>query len=441
MARPSVILDHLGRPIERRTLTEEVAGASVTGVRSILSTHPATGISPERMASILREAETPGGASDYLELAEEMEERYLHYLGVLQTRRRAVVQIGVEILPASDSPADAAVADTVREFFDRPTLELELFDVLDAVGKGFSVSEIVWETSERQWMPRQLLHRLPQWFDFDRDTGARLQRRGHAGGQRRRLGVQEERNGGAVDPQGVQALPPRLGGEGRADRRPGDAQELRPEGHLRIRQAPRHGRRHPEQRGPRVRPPSAGCAAGLPAVLPQGAPAPHHLPGHRARPSSSRHSTRSASSSISARCAFVASAVTLAGSFARRSRFGRGRWRPGGFGSGRPNAFASSSLACRRVSSFEERTPQRASSSPRYSSSSSPARVLATWIERTCAAVIGRSEITASPTASRAAPSPAIPARATTAAPGTPPPAAPPAAPRGAAPPPARPAP
>lgn len=187
MARPPVIVDHLGRPIERRTLTEEVAGASVTGVRSILSTHPTTGIAPERMASILREAETPGGASDYLELAEEMVERYLHYLGVLQTRRRAVAQIGVEILPASDSPADVAVADTVREFFDRPTLELELFDVLDSVGKGFSVSEIVWETSARQWMPARLIHRLPQWFDFDQDTGARLQRRGDGGGDWRDL--------------------------------------------------------------------------------------------------------------------------------------------------------------------------------------------------------------------------------------------------------------
>ena len=182
MKRQSPILDHRERPIELDVLTEEVAGPSVTGVRSILSTHPATGIEPERLAAILREAEVPGGASDYLELAEEMEERYLHYLGVLQTRRRAVAQIGVEILPASDSSQDVAVADTVREFFDRPALELELFDVLDSVGKGFSVTEIVWETSERQWMPARLEHRLPQWFDFDQAAGVRLQRRAEGGG-------------------------------------------------------------------------------------------------------------------------------------------------------------------------------------------------------------------------------------------------------------------
>ena len=181
MRRASPILDHRGRPIETRALQEEIAGATTTGVRSILSTHPASGITPERLAAILREAEVPGGAQAYLELAEQMEELYLHYLGVLQTRRRQVSQIGVEILPASDSAEDARIADTVREFFRRPALDDDLYDVLDAIGKGFSVSEIVWETSERQWMPKRLLHRLPQWFDFDRDAGAELVRRGEEG--------------------------------------------------------------------------------------------------------------------------------------------------------------------------------------------------------------------------------------------------------------------
>ena len=182
MKRKSVLLDHRGRPVEFDALEEEVAGPSTTGVRSILSTHPASGITPERMAAILREAETPGNAAAYLELAEEMEEKHLHYLGVLQTRRRAVAQIGVEILPASDSAADERVAKTVREHFDRPVIDDEIYDILDAIGKGFSVSEIVWETSERQWMPARIVHRLPQWFDFDRDAGMRLVRRADEGG-------------------------------------------------------------------------------------------------------------------------------------------------------------------------------------------------------------------------------------------------------------------
>src|SRR5690606_27887558 len=41
------------------------------------------------------------------------------------------------------------------------------FDILDALGKGFSATEIIWETSEKQWMPKALKWRDPTWFDFD----------------------------------------------------------------------------------------------------------------------------------------------------------------------------------------------------------------------------------------------------------------------------------
>lgn len=47
---------------------------------------------------------------------------------------------------------------------------------MDALGKGFSASELLWETSERQWMPKALKWRDPRWFDFD-PTGQRLRLR------------------------------------------------------------------------------------------------------------------------------------------------------------------------------------------------------------------------------------------------------------------------
>lgn len=175
------VVDHRGRPFRQRDLAREVAAPTAGGVRSIHSGHPATGLTPERLASILREAETPGGAEPYLELAEQMEELHPHYLGVLQTRRSQISQLPVDVEPASDSAADAAIAEEVRQWFARESWEDEAYDVLDAVGKGFSCSEIVWERSERQWMPARLLHRLPQHFDFDQTTGSILQMRGDDG--------------------------------------------------------------------------------------------------------------------------------------------------------------------------------------------------------------------------------------------------------------------
>ena len=176
------ILDVRGRPLRRRELTREIAAPSAGGPRSAVPTTAAVGVDAARLAGILREAEAPGaGAAErYLELAERMEELDLHYLGVLQTRKRQVAQIGVTVEPASDSAADAADAELVAEFFGRRRLADELYDCLDAVAKGYAVSEIVWDRSERQWMPARLEWRQPQWFDFD-PTGRFLRLRADDG--------------------------------------------------------------------------------------------------------------------------------------------------------------------------------------------------------------------------------------------------------------------
>lgn len=174
-----MIVDHRGRPIraaDKRRLREEIAGPSLTEGRYTYSTRPARALTPKRLGEILRASETPGyGASQaYLELAEDMEEADLHYLGELQTRKRQLVQIGVIIEPATDSAEDVADAEFCRQFFERDTVVDELYDLLDAIAKGFSVAEIMWDTSEGQWMPQRLAWRLPQWFDFNYPNGDRL---------------------------------------------------------------------------------------------------------------------------------------------------------------------------------------------------------------------------------------------------------------------------
>ncbi|MBD3764183.1 MAG: DUF935 family protein, partial [Rhodobacterales bacterium] len=117
-------------------------------------------------------------------LAEAIEERDPHYVGVLGTRRRAVSQIEVTVEPGSDAPDDLARADMVRKWLDRDELADELFDILDCIGKGISYTEIIWDRSEGQWLPARLEYRDPRWFGVDRvdlrtptmrsETGAEL---------------------------------------------------------------------------------------------------------------------------------------------------------------------------------------------------------------------------------------------------------------------------
>jgi phage gp29-like protein len=162
-----MLLDRWGRPVRRAALTEPVAAPTLGGVRSPISGYPGDGLDPVRLATILREADA-GELLRYLELAETVEERDPHYLGVLATRKRSVAQLDLKVEAASDGDADVAIADAIRDWLTLDDLAAALFDMLDCVGKGYSFTEIIWERTEGQWRPAQLVLRDPRWFRFDR---------------------------------------------------------------------------------------------------------------------------------------------------------------------------------------------------------------------------------------------------------------------------------
>lgn len=159
MAKPTLV-DHLGRPIDFTRLKRQVAGPTVAGVRSVISGATSSGLDPVRLAGILRRAEQ-GDAVAYYELAEQMEEKDLHYLGVLGQRKRGVAQLEVTVEAAGDDKESQADADLLRTWLKRDTLDAEFFDILDAVGKAESLTEMVWATSESQWWPESL-----EWVDL-----------------------------------------------------------------------------------------------------------------------------------------------------------------------------------------------------------------------------------------------------------------------------------
>jgi phage gp29-like protein len=161
------LIDQRGRPIEKRVLTEEVAGATLTGVRTPHTGYPADGLNPIRLAAIMKEADQ-GHPVRQLELAETIEERDPHLIGVLGTRRRSVSQLDIIVDAASSDPLHEKQAEMVRDWLARDELQSELFDMLDAIHKGYSFTEIIWSASEGQWRPERLEWRDPRWFDFDR---------------------------------------------------------------------------------------------------------------------------------------------------------------------------------------------------------------------------------------------------------------------------------
>jgi phage gp29-like protein len=170
------LFDGYGREVDLSKLREEQAGPTLTGVRNIYSVmHPAAGLTPEKLTSILRQAEF-GDPFLYLELAEEMEEKDLHYLAVLNTRKQALAQLEIVIRPASKAAEDVRIAEMANDLLLGGALDIEnsVFEILDAIGKGFSASEIIWDTSGREWYPRRIVLRDPRWFLFDWISGEDL---------------------------------------------------------------------------------------------------------------------------------------------------------------------------------------------------------------------------------------------------------------------------
>lgn len=184
----SMILDQFGRPIKKDDLSKEIARASLTGVRNIWGHgSEAQWITPDRLAMILRDAAN-GDADAYLTLAEEAEERDMHYASVLGTRKRAITGLSVFVESASDSAEHVKHAELIRQVVRLPEFLEARDDLLDGIGKGFSVVEMNWDTRKVPWLPRNryafiddewkdiegFAWRDPRFFMYDRDTGRQL---------------------------------------------------------------------------------------------------------------------------------------------------------------------------------------------------------------------------------------------------------------------------
>jgi len=178
-----MLLDQFGRPlagVPDHELLERQAIASLGSVRQIQSGHPADGLNPVRLATILREAEN-GDATAYLELAEQMEEKDLHYSAVLGVRKRAIRSLDLHVEPGDDSAAAGELAEMTRQVLTSSALRTNLIDMMDAVGKGFSVCEIVWEREGKGLTIADLEWVDPRWFEFDPENGRYLYLRDNAG--------------------------------------------------------------------------------------------------------------------------------------------------------------------------------------------------------------------------------------------------------------------
>jgi phage gp29-like protein len=148
----------------RRPEMVELAAAQITDK---YSEYPSNGLTPVKLAEIFREADA-GDVLRQMELFEEMEEKDPHLFAQFQTRKNAVTGLDFEIIPFSDEEQDKIIAEFIQEQIESiENIEDIMTDLLDAIGKGFAVSEIMWGIDAGHVVVNDIRNRHQKRFFWD----------------------------------------------------------------------------------------------------------------------------------------------------------------------------------------------------------------------------------------------------------------------------------
>ncbi len=163
----SPLVDPYGRPFDRGALREPQT-ARITPLRNEYLLGQLDGLSPARVASLLRRADD-GDLWAQHRLMSDMEERDAHLYAELGKRRRAILCLDWTIEPPRHaSAAEKAQAEWLTEVLTDAADPFEelLVALLDGVGHGFAPVELEWLKNGTELLPA--FHPRPQeWFRLD----------------------------------------------------------------------------------------------------------------------------------------------------------------------------------------------------------------------------------------------------------------------------------
>lgn len=140
-------------PKAKDPVTDRIA---VVSIADQFSTYPSKGLTPEKLATLLREADG-GDIFRQMELFEEMLEKDGKLQTLFQTRRLAVSSRNYSIVPASEKSEDLKIAAAVDKMFKNIRgWKNSVNNILDCVPKGFSVNENYWNPVDGKYIIEKL---------------------------------------------------------------------------------------------------------------------------------------------------------------------------------------------------------------------------------------------------------------------------------------------
>jgi len=150
------LLAHIANAVtQRRGAVARPSSGQIIRPRKedFLRAYPADGLTPARLASILREADG-GSAGTALELFEQMEEKDAHLHSVANTRRLGLTGLEWQVISAAEirEGVDRAAADEAAAYCRESLSSIERWEealqhLSLAIGRNVAVAELVWEVS------------------------------------------------------------------------------------------------------------------------------------------------------------------------------------------------------------------------------------------------------------------------------------------------------
>lgn len=153
----------------------DIREIAVAQIQDKYSSYPSNGLTPVKLASIFREADS-GDILRQAELFEEMEEKDPHLFSQLQTRKNAVTGLDYEVIPFDqEDERDKEIAEFIaRELEAIESFEDVMMDLLDAIGKGIAMSEIIWRIDEGKTTIEEIKWRHQKRFFWDDEDNLKV---------------------------------------------------------------------------------------------------------------------------------------------------------------------------------------------------------------------------------------------------------------------------
>lgn len=171
----TTIVDQHGKPFAAEGLK-----AAQTADRAHYGSLPTTFdavkvLTPAKIAAMFKAAEE-GDLADQHNFFAEMEEKDTHLFSELSKRRRAVLSIEWAVNPPTDAtPAEKKAAEVAQAMLSSLNdFEDLCYDLLDAVGHGFSNVELAWKRAGNEWRIDAFNARPHAWFTLDKDSRSKF---------------------------------------------------------------------------------------------------------------------------------------------------------------------------------------------------------------------------------------------------------------------------